>query len=238
MSEITSVTSTRIKTARICTAIVKSGNRTGEQCGRKAKKGSRLELCGYHQHKPNNDGRKTPKFENPANLRLTIESCRGGFTKASDDIVATLDRHGVVLMWRCLCGEVVLGDTVNLNRRNIFVGLGVSKESGYDQCVKCKSLRCLSCVQKFEDTCFNCTTVKKADTDPSSVEKDETKTVVKPKEESNPLKKTTLTPIKSVLVAELPTKTEEPEMVKPQVKDIKKKNSRASRRVRNHQPKY
>ena len=114
--------------------------------------------------------------------------------------------------------------------------------------------------------------MKKAGAEPSPIDKDETKTEAKPKEEV----KTTLTPVarslpppqsggdlwfppqsggdlwfppqsdglvtdlKVLKVMDLPTKQkeEETEMVKPQVKGTKKKNSRASRRVRNYQPKY
>ena len=231
-------------TNKKCVAIVKSGTRTGEQCGRIIKKRKSNNLCGYHQNKPDGDGRKTPKFENPHKIRPNIKTCKDNLVKLEPQIISGLDSCGAILLWRCMCGKVSLSDTVKLNRRNILIGLGISKNIGYDQCLRCKTTKCLECVEKYENLCVLCNLDKKVfdERNPVIEKRDGTRDGTQDgtrggtrggtrEDNENP-------------ALELPEeiigfKTDEIKLIKP-TKTIEnnKKKSRISRKIRNQQIKH
>ncbi len=139
-----------------CQASIKTGKRQGKICDRVIKTGS---MCGYHRLKSDNDGRKTPK------LNLHNRSIMGSVSSSVDlnnkfsKISKILNQQGAILIWKCMCGRVIYSNTVQLNRQNIYLGLGVPKKSKYETCSKCFALMCARCISSttVSKICSECT---------------------------------------------------------------------------------
>lgn len=133
-----------------CPAITKS---KGKTCGRPSNKGT--VYCGYHKPKSNRDGRKTPKSKTPNIAHVKLSSSKDKIEEKKDSISTTLDREGIVLLWRCLCGDLINSETIRINRRNILIGLGVPSNESYNSCSRCCSLMCDRC-SRHQNHCYRC----------------------------------------------------------------------------------
>ena len=155
-----------------CIGLVKSGGKNhGKICGRNTKDGK---YCGYHRPKPQTDGRKTPKVLLSKNNLEKVESSREHFKNIEEHMIKTLDSKGMIFVWKCLCGKLVLSeDSVIMNRRDIFFGLGVKKSKRYKGCTVCHSLMCTECSLE-DDSCKVC----HSGSDPNWAEADQSRPVI------------------------------------------------------------
>lgn len=135
-----------------CKAKIKTGQRQGETCDRIVKDGE--SMCGYHRLKSDNDGRKTPKTILFNRSVIGSVSSLISLKNKLDEISEALNQQGAVLIWKCMCGKVICSDTIQLNRQNIYLGLGIPKKSKYKTCIKCHTLKCSKC-DKYQ-TCSEC----------------------------------------------------------------------------------
>lgn len=137
-----------------CISLVKSGGKNhGKVCGRNTKDGK---YCGYHRPKPKTDGRKTPKVLLSKGNLEKVESSKEHLKSIEENMIRTLDSKGMIFVWKCLCGKLVLSeDSVIMNRRDIFFGLGIKKSKRYKGCMECHSLMCAECSLE-DDSCKVC----------------------------------------------------------------------------------